>query len=821
MKGWFFRIFLAAHAGNSGFFMRSVLHFAIHTLFPATLLLYILGMLAIPCMPVPDAHGQAQAVPRWEFWTIHMAYPSAIWWQWTGGLQPISILDRVPIFLGALVWLSMCGGLGWLILRCEHRHLDISRWQRHGIAILLGHSLLAALVFCNASIIGTQSVLPLCILLVTLGAGIFWIGNSMRLPFAHGMESDERDVQRQSQSDVTVSPNLLPLDLSLSHTAYRRLVGILTMSCMWLASVQVYGAAIPTQDQEVRESDWWLARHAMDDRRLHFEESNYLVHAPSPTAMSIIAITQGLQSIQAPMGHKQESWGIERRAQLQSLSNAALSAKVINAVLCVIGVLLVGAHCMRRQGLLPGLLIAFGLLATPGIAELTRLGRSECLIGVWGCALFILYQATNKSTANQGGLSGTSMTWWFLLAGACSLGYEGLFYVGLPAAVYTLLIGKGFQTLWEKSKAGSLGPSRLGRIVLFLLIAMTAGSVYLRNTLSSSDPIYPYGQAMVQRFAGTLSETEMNSLLRASSVPWKTLAESAHFDDANGVETPANRSAYRMANVIDGVFRILWNSSAHGLLLIPLVFLGLVVGRRLGRWDRDFAALIPFGLWIAIWWCMSTRLDRGWMGALWLLALPAAVGAQWLMENTAKAWLVVATTIAIAWSIVVIPIWPTSDNRLLVAIETIRMHSSEFHAPDNSKSDEEHALQGNFEYARAINRLVDEGVLGEGSKVLLIGECDDFDLLCKCECNGPFNRSLWVREQDYDDSGLRFEVTRRGITHVYFVWTGVQEAAVRTGEDGEPAIRKRLNFMRNQSQLTSIPLEINSSAAELFRVNED
>ena len=80
--------------------MYSAFLFALRLLIPGIVLAYVFAILASSCMPVADTTGEAQAIPRWEFWLIHASVPSAIWWQWTGGLQPITISDRVPIYRG-------------------------------------------------------------------------------------------------------------------------------------------------------------------------------------------------------------------------------------------------------------------------------------------------------------------------------------------------------------------------------------------------------------------------------------------------------------------------------------------------------------------------------------------------------------------------------------------------------------------------------------------------------------------------------------------------------------------------------------------------
>ena len=136
--------------------MRSALLFAIRLLISAIVLTYILAMLAASCLPVADATGQVQAIPRWEYWLLHASVPSAIWWQWTGGLQSIVMFDRIPILGLAAVWILLCYWIGSCISKLDVLATRLSKYERLGVCILVGQSVLSMFVFIDASLIGNR-----------------------------------------------------------------------------------------------------------------------------------------------------------------------------------------------------------------------------------------------------------------------------------------------------------------------------------------------------------------------------------------------------------------------------------------------------------------------------------------------------------------------------------------------------------------------------------------------------------------------------------------------------------------------------------------
>jgi hypothetical protein len=129
--------------------MQSTFLFAFRSIAPFLVLCYVLGMLAVPCLPMTDAMEQPIAVSRLEFWLIHVSVPSAIWWRWTDGFQPICFTDRLPVFVLASAWVIACWILGRLTLRCDPIDTSLSAKKRNYLALFIGHSWLALIVFLH------------------------------------------------------------------------------------------------------------------------------------------------------------------------------------------------------------------------------------------------------------------------------------------------------------------------------------------------------------------------------------------------------------------------------------------------------------------------------------------------------------------------------------------------------------------------------------------------------------------------------------------------------------------------------------------------
>ncbi len=786
--------------------MHSALLFALRLLVPGIVLAYVLAMLAASCMPIADTTGAAQAIPRWEFWLLHASVPTAIWWQWTGGLQPITIFDRVPILIAAAIWLLVCRMLGNLIAHMDSVSCRLSKYEQIGISILVGQSALSALVFLHGSLFGTHSFGWLFVSGIIIAIALW------RFCVCSSTESSHLE-------KVHLRPAETCPDVSFASSISRRMVGLLCLATVFLACIQVYGATIPTQDMSVREVQWWRAKHAILEGRIRWSVEHSNANAPDSFSMPALAFsclltTELLSNPPDPMD------SIEFRERLNSrLRIGVLAGKTVSAILCMVGIFLASVHVGRRWGYLSGLFVGFLLVSTPGIAELTRLGRTEALTGIWSAALLVVWQASRNSSRSKTSLG---LLWGFLVAGAFSSGYGSAVLVGLPAVVlwiWTRLQWQtGMTTEAQTWKRDGVWPRRLVTALKLACIFLAASAFYLRNAIASGDPIYPWGGVISQQL-GLLNPSDMrDTLLHSHRVPSETLVESiADADAASSDSTPIvskkAKSPYRLSNLLDGVSRLLWNSNGHGLMLVPFAIVGIV---RANCWTNRLA-IMWFFYWVSIWWCLSTRFDRDWVGAMILLAWPAAAGANWLAMQARGYWMMTLVSIAITWSVVVIPILPTSDNRILVALQFLDRNGSSFDGSNLKEAEVSRAPRVSDQLNLQLRR---EDGLTRRSKILLLGENDDFDFAADCVSNGPFDKGLLDKALNLPATVVGASLRSNGISHMLIVWSGVQYREHLTGRAIESKYRSTIDKLLSDSQILPIPWEINSSQAELFRVIE-
>jgi len=766
--------------------MRFAQLFVVRLLTPALVLVYVLAMLASSCLPVADATGEVQAIPRWEYWLLHASVPSAIWWQWTGGLQPIVITDRIPILMAAAGWILVCMWMGKLFCRFDPLSKQLSKYERIGVSILVGQSALSILVFLHGTLFGTASLVWLLMTVLVLAV------------FQWRLKSN-----REPAVQVTVNDD----DTSFVNSMSRRMVGLLFLAAAYLASVQVYGATLPTQDMDVREVDWWIIKHAALEGRIAWTKEHPIANAPAgfdmPSVFFASLMTCDLSSVAShwPASLDQrEHWN-------RRLKTSVLAGKTVNAMLCLVGILLAAVHLGQRWGYLVGLFVAVMLLSTPGIAELTRLGRTDALIGIWGVALIVVWQGWMDLRTVK---SPQGLLWGSLLAGAFSCGYGSAVLVGLPALAAGLASRRAYPRVHANSSRS------ISTRVLFVIVLVAASSFYLRNAVVSGDPISPWGTVLVQQIGAAEPSNLSNALMYARRIPYETIQESMDAASFEGTSSSSVevKSPYRFANLIDGTLRLLGNSNVHGLMLIPLALVGCFVRKS----KINVLVLGWIVYWLAIWWGLSVRQDRDWVGALFFLAWPCAIGANWIKSQARGYFMFLLVSIAIVWSVVVIPIWPTSDNRILVALNSI---DSGVNTLTRSKAADGYATPVGT-YAGQFNAVLKRSDRTNlPTKVLLIGENDDFDLLAECVSNGAFGESLLDECSDLTSKERVAAFRIRGISHLLVVWTGVRYRENLTGQSRETKYRSTLAKMLRESHLQSIPWEMNSSQAELFLVNED
>ncbi|MFY7877204.1 MAG: hypothetical protein ACOVQM_17245, partial [Pirellula sp.] len=355
------------------------------------IVLYMAWMLCVPALPVTDASEQLVAVPRWEYWLLQASALSSLAWHWTGGFNPVTISDRAPVFLLALLWFAMASLTGGAILRFDILTQSLSKWQKRCVAIIVGHSFLAGLFLILGSCLGTRS--PLAFLMGVAGFNLLLRGlshMSKRSLFQNENHAPETISKVPSDSNALDTSNEKLADHSLSHSVFRRLIGLLILGSLWLALIQTYGSTIPTVDEEVRTSDWWLVQHSLQEGRIRFYPENMDANAPCGTSIpSLFGASVCLTILPADTDGLSRELA-SRKHMHQCILIGVLAGKMIGSLLCLASLAFLGLYVNRQHGLLPACAIVFLLLATPGIAELIRFGRPEALLGAYSIVLVIL-----------------------------------------------------------------------------------------------------------------------------------------------------------------------------------------------------------------------------------------------------------------------------------------------------------------------------------------------------------------------------------------------------------------------------------------------
>jgi len=807
------------------------------------IVLYMAWMLCVPALPVTDASEQLVAVPRWEYWLLQASAPSSLAWHWTGGFNPVMISDRVPVVLLALLWFSMASFTGGTILGFDTLTQILSKWQRRCLAIIAGHSFLAGLFLILGICLGTRS--PLAFLMGVAGFNLLLRGlshMSKRSLFLNENDAFDTISKVPSDSHALDTSDEKIADHSLSHSVFRRLIGLLILGSLWLALIQTYGSTIPTVDDEIRTSDWWLVQHSLQEDRIRFYPENMDANAPCGTSMPSLF---GASVCLAILPSETEGLSPElasRKHMHQCILNGVLAGKLVSSLLCLTSLAFLGLYVYRQHGLLSGCTIVFLLLATPGIAELIRFGRPEALLGSYSIVQVILW--ANSRSCNQAALAGsrriaTSPAGWFVVAGTLLHGYGSAVLIGIPGLL--LVLHEQLRRRWTQASPNSLSLHRhwYGNTATatLLLGALTIGLFpYARNLVAWGDPVAPWTVVAMHAMGLAPENQEAAQWSKRFAVPSETVwehvskAEESQFDTRK-LESDAPKSSYRLANGIDGWNRLIWDSNVHGLLLIPFAILGLVVSRfgLAARSTEDTSkrgivlAWVWSGAWIFVWWLLSRRLDRDWVGVLFLFSFPAALGIRWMMDRAWPYCLGGLLTIAMVWSVLVIPSWPTSDNRILMSIQSL--DSTLVHAPPVSRSLAEAPMPEDVDSKSVIgtlNAFIEQELhMDCKSKLLLVGSNDDFGLLCD---SAPFSSVFGLPDLDPGQQSTNQwmdSIRSAKVTHIALLWPEIIERDQKYGQKAEPSYREFLAEGMSRGWLAPLVLELNSSRAQLFRINRE
>jgi hypothetical protein len=264
--------------------------------------------------------------------------------------------------------------------------------------------------------------------------------------------------------------------------------------------------------------------------------------------------------------------------------------------------------------------------------------------------------------------------------------------------------------------------------------------------------------------------------------------------------------------------RIAIQSTVHAPHLIPLALVGIMFSRN--RVGRDVG--VAFGVWCILWWTVTSQQDRDWVIAVPLLAWPMASGIAWMQAHGVRFLLAAIAGVALAWSIVVLCAWPTSDNRLLVPWENLVVIVDEDTAEDIAE-------QGRGGESRDLAPLVNSLWNGlrenqRAQKWLLLGSGDAFRWLPDVEVDGPENTGQWNKWLDAWETqkdpvrACHQRLRENRVGFVVVDWAGWMRADQAQGTRSEARYRNMIQQLLQAGAVKRLEWRRKGGQAECYEV---
>jgi hypothetical protein len=393
-------------------------------------------MLWIPVIPVGDADGGVSRIPRVEFWLILVASLESIWNQWTAGGMP-TVSDRFTNLGCSFLWLVVAFYLGRPVCRWDRLGRTLGQWAVAGICVACGSVVMAWCILLNGLTFGLQSRWGLMAWLAgAVGLGFWW---NSRIP----NPNNDQYLFANSERDV-----------SFSESWARRLMGLTVLGIIWVLSLILAGASIPSYDADVRE-------HQNTASRLRFLAEDigpleHLSHANGPqgTAMPMLFWMNVL------IGQPTEPMSI---GNVQTMIDASLIRQTIQCLQWFVAMGLLASALSKAYGYLASILTVFAIASHPGLFELVRLGGGAGEGGMWliAAAAIILSSQSNAlpigslacigiGAASHSFVLGVLVTLPIILTTAFHRGTDPLRRIGLFVSIVVAMIFMG----WAWSREG-------------------------------------------------------------------------------------------------------------------------------------------------------------------------------------------------------------------------------------------------------------------------------------------------------------------------------------------------------------------------------
>ena len=707
-----------------------------------------------------------------------------LWWnEMTGGGRlPLGIVDRLPVALGVVIWLSIGFAVGWPWVRLGFRKVGHSKSgfgsvtqvealalaMLAGLALLSTATLLVGLAGRSSSRWGVG---------VTVGAMLAAAGfANWRL----GKDQHQNDHDADSEASSGERVDWLPQGVAPAGVFGQlagRLVVVLTIV---LAVIYGLGAMMPPFEFDVVEYHLQSAKEFYQLGYIGFNDHNIYVNMPlglemhSLAAMSLV----GGANVNSPDG-----WWL-----------GGLIGKAIIGAHSLIAALLIGGFVARKtDSRWMGWCSAGLWLSVPGNAHVATSGLIDAALSTYILASLVAVTELWQRLANGSATKSRHSKWLvliiFVYAGAAAATkYPGLIYAVVPsiAAVGTVL--------WVVPRAGRMALATQWIVPVVCGLSLTCVPWYVKNAVLTGNPVYPLAYSI---FGGT-------DLDAARAFQWSQ----AHRVPVEG----ATGSAYSVTAWLSSAKRIVVASEFTQPSLLIFVVCGiagpLVIGSRESRRELKGWPLgwLASSMWILlVWWLATHRIDRFWLPAVSIWAVVAGFGLAWLVTQVSHGMATALVLFGLFYGIVVNASPTMGDNRYFVSLDVLR------------------ADGGDAENVGRLSRSIawcNENLTRADTKLLMVGEARAFDFRMSIVYSSCFDISpveTWLRGHAPEQQ--RANLLAVGGTHVLVNWSEIERyrGPGNYGFSDWPS-REDLANLVEFGVLRRVDWPIAADSAELFEV---
>ncbi len=531
----------------------------------------------------------------------------------------LGILDRVPLLLGAGVWLALASWLGRpIVAASDIAWPPIQFWSLACLCGLAGLSTITLVVgWCG----GLSNRFPLLICLVIAAAGRLWLHRRFkRTPH----QNDNSQTGSPASSTDTMRPQTM-LGVWLAR--------LIPVTVSVLAVCYILGSCVPPWEFDVIEYHLQGPKEFQQAGRIAFNPHNVYVNMPlgaemhSLAAMVLIGGSQGWW------------WG-------------GLIGKTVVGMFSLLSAALLGSFIADRWGRTSGWAAAGLLLASTGNAHVAMSGLIDMVLGTYVLAMLVVASKLwpqLKSGENRGG----NLFLLSLLAGAAgACKYTGVLLAVVPCCVWVVVASWRFAS----SNSTYLQPAKW---LLWLAagLSLTCVPWLAKNWITTGNPIYPLAY---QTLGG-----------RQLSPAW-----AERWSQAHGPQADANGNKFAISNLMQSAKQLTLQSRFLNPSLVFLSVLGMAVV-SLKRADSAWLMWVALLSWILIvWWTATHRIDRFWLPALPIMAGLAAAGGAWIAQRVSANLAASLVLLGVLYGAVqvVSGVGPT-DNRYFVPLADIEGES--------------------------------------------------------------------------------------------------------------------------------------------------